>query len=139
MFKLLDFLVQGPKSIVFRGDCAYQFHESNSTAIGFSFMNSNSEPGPCEGLRLQGFLFPKPGLHFPPGKALEGSSVQGYLPQLSHLFLRQKMTKIVWYISAIERHWKGLLFSVTFHSLANSFYGKNYKKIVWYISATERQ
>jgi hypothetical protein len=39
---LLDFFVKGSKSIAFRGDCAYQFRKSNRTAIGFSFMNTNS-------------------------------------------------------------------------------------------------
>jgi hypothetical protein len=41
-FELLDFFVKGPKSIVFAGDCAYQCRKSNRTAIGSSFMNSNS-------------------------------------------------------------------------------------------------
>jgi hypothetical protein len=40
--KLLDFVVKGPKSIVFRSDCTCQFRKSKWTAIGFSFMNSNS-------------------------------------------------------------------------------------------------
>jgi hypothetical protein len=39
----LDFFVKGPKSIVFRGKCEYHFRKSNRTAIGYSFMNSNSD------------------------------------------------------------------------------------------------
>jgi hypothetical protein len=39
---LLDFFVKGPKSIIFKGDCIYQFRKSNRRDIGFSFMTSNS-------------------------------------------------------------------------------------------------
>jgi hypothetical protein len=38
----LNFFFKGPKSIGFRGDCAYQFPKSNKTTKGFSFMNSIS-------------------------------------------------------------------------------------------------
>jgi hypothetical protein len=46
----LDFfkLSKGPNLYgtgCFRGDCAYQFRKSNRTAIGFSFINSNSGTG----------------------------------------------------------------------------------------------
>ncbi len=32
---------------------------------------------------------PEPGLHLPPGEALEGPPVQGHLPQLCHFFLEK--------------------------------------------------